>query len=217
MPYDVEAKQVDPRPTAVVRRRSDPSQLSRVVPEGCGVVWGFIRSSGLAHTGLNMALYLGPGMDLECGVLVTGPFAGAGEVVCSQTPGGTVATVPHFGPYADLGAAYDAIHDWCAARGHPIGFPFWEVYGHWDDDPSKLRTDVFYLLAGAAGEPVGPREQGRYERPNVLPTRPRPPGRSTGMRPFGRRISVDASEDLAGPGCTKGPVYVKAESRITLL
>jgi hypothetical protein len=23
----------------------------------------------------------------------------------------------------------------------------WEIYGHWDDDPAKLRTDVFYLLA----------------------------------------------------------------------
>jgi hypothetical protein len=22
----------------------------------------------------------------------------------------------------------------------------WEIYGHWDDDPSKVRTDVFYFL-----------------------------------------------------------------------
>ncbi len=27
-----------------------------------------------------------------------------------------------------------------------ITLPYWEVYGDWDDDPSKLRTDVFYLL-----------------------------------------------------------------------
>jgi hypothetical protein len=27
----------------------------------------------------------------------------------------------------------------------------WELYGHWEDDPAKLRTDVFYLL-----RPVGP-------------------------------------------------------------
>lgn len=31
-----------------------------------------------------------------------------------------------------------------------VGFPNWEVYGHWQDrwrdDPSQIRTDVFYLL-----------------------------------------------------------------------
>ena len=31
--------------------------------------------------------------------------------------------------------------------------PSWEIYGHWRDewnrDPSKIRTDVFYLLASA--------------------------------------------------------------------
>ena len=32
--------------------------------------------------------------------------------------------------------------------------PNWEVYGHWHDDPSQLRTDVFYLLQDA-GEPGG--------------------------------------------------------------
>jgi hypothetical protein len=39
--------------------------------------------------------------------------------------------------------------------------PNWEVYGHWQDewnsDPSKIRTDVFYLLVadpGSAAEKV---------------------------------------------------------------
>ncbi|MDB5328046.1 MAG: Bacterial transcription activator, effector binding domain, partial [Phycisphaerales bacterium] len=35
-------------------------------------------------------------------------------------------------------------------HGHAMAGPNWELYGHWDqswnDDPSKIRTDVYYLL-----------------------------------------------------------------------
>jgi hypothetical protein len=26
----------------------------------------------------------------------------------------------------------------------------WEVYGDWEDDPAKLRTDIYFLLRPAA-------------------------------------------------------------------
>jgi hypothetical protein len=35
---------------------------------------------------------------------------------------------------------------WCQETGHAIGMPYWEIYGDWDDDPAKLRTDIVYLL-----------------------------------------------------------------------
>ena len=28
----------------------------------------------------------------------------------------------------------------------PIAGPNWEVYTHWEEDPAKLRTEVYYLL-----------------------------------------------------------------------
>jgi hypothetical protein len=47
--------------------------------------------------------------------------------------------------------AHDAIHQWCKANGRTFAGPSWEVYGHWTDecnrDPSKIRTDIYYLLA----------------------------------------------------------------------
>jgi hypothetical protein len=50
-----------------------------------------------------------------------------------------------------LGEAHRAIRDWCASEGHAAAGPNWEVYGHWIDqwnrDPSKIRTDVYYLLS----------------------------------------------------------------------
>jgi hypothetical protein len=35
---------------------------------------------------------------------------------------------------------------WCRHHGRQISMPYWEVYGDWEEDPSKLRTDVYYLL-----------------------------------------------------------------------
>jgi effector-binding domain-containing protein len=146
MPYDVHVKHVDPQPTAVVRYRAKPGELSRVIPEGCGKVWEFIKKSAIPHTGRNLAVYFDGEINLECGVIVLRPFESAGPVISSTTPGGNVATVAHFGPYGRLGDANKAIHDWCVAEARTLAGPCWEIYDHWTDDESKLRTDVFYLL-----------------------------------------------------------------------
>ena len=73
-----------------------------------------------------------------------------GEVVRSSTPAGVVAAATHFGPYQGLGAAHAAIHAWCAAHGHELAGPNWEIYGHWQPewnaDPSRIHTDVCYLV-----------------------------------------------------------------------
>ena len=155
MEYHVQLEQFGvPRPTAVVRRRASARELSKVVPAACGLVWGVIRSQQVKGAGRHVALYLDGEINLEVGVELEAPFAGYGEVVGSSLPTGAVATTVHFGPYGGLHAAHRAIVDWCAAHGHTLAGPNWEVYGHWVDewnaDPSKIRTDVFYLLGGAA-------------------------------------------------------------------
>jgi effector-binding domain-containing protein len=154
MEYQVQTIKVEPQTTAVVRRRASADELATVVPQGCGEVWTFIRSSGLPHPGRNLAVYLDGEINLEVGVEVSQPFAGNDQVVCSSTPAGLVATTAHLGPYHRLGEAHAAICKWCEENGHALAGPNWEVYGHWDDDPAKLRTDVFYLLR-AAGESAG--------------------------------------------------------------
>jgi effector-binding domain-containing protein len=150
MEYQVHVQHIGPQTTAVVRRRAKPSEFSQVVPKACGEVWTFMRSSGEPRPGRHLALYLDGEVNLEIGVEAARPFAGNDEVVCSSLPAGMVATTAHFGPYNRLGDAHDAIRKWCADHGQALAGPFWEVYGHWTDDPSQLRTDVFYLL-----QPVG--------------------------------------------------------------
>ena len=149
----IRAEQVVARPIAIIRRRVAPKELPKVVPQLCGLVWTTVKSAQVKDAGRHVAVYRhadGGLLDIEVGVEVGSPFPGRDEVVGSALPAGDVATVPHFGPYNKLADAHQAIQQWCAAHGRtPTGIT-WEIYGHWIDewnkDPSKIRTDVFYLL-----------------------------------------------------------------------
>jgi len=151
MPYQIEVKDSGPTYTAVIRSRVRAEELSKFVPAACGEVWSFARSAGLPKPGRHVALYLGDGQgSVEVGAEVSERFAGNDRVQCSQLPAGRVATAAHFGPYGRLGKAHAAIREWCAQHGHRVSSVSWEIYGHWQEswntDPSKIRTDIFYLL-----------------------------------------------------------------------
>ena len=148
---DVELQRLDSVPLAVIRRQARPSNLSRVIPECCGLVWKAVRAQK-APAGRHVALYwdFESTIRLEVGVELLGPFAEEGDIVRSATPSGMVASATHFGPYGGLRATHDSIHQWCKSNNQRVAGPSWEIYGHWLDDwnadPSRIRTDVFYLL-----------------------------------------------------------------------
>ncbi|WP_020476034.1 GyrI-like domain-containing protein [Zavarzinella formosa] len=154
MEYDIRLEQLSGRPLAVVRRLAKSGELSKVVPAACGLVWGVIRSQQITGAGRHVAVYLDGQINLEVGVELDTPFAGHGEVVRSATPAGLVASTTHYGPYGLLHGAHEAILRWCRDNGHALAGPSWETYGHWIDewnnDPSKIRTDVSYLLVATA-------------------------------------------------------------------
>jgi effector-binding domain-containing protein len=113
-------------------------------------VYATVRGEHIANDGLNVFVYrpLSAGeADIEFGVGVTAPFASVGRVVCSEVPSGEVATTTHWGDYGQLRRAHDAIIAWCKEQALPLDGTRWEAYGHWSDDPAKVRTDIFYLLA----------------------------------------------------------------------
>jgi effector-binding domain-containing protein len=153
---EVRLTRVAPQLTAVVRSIAPRQALSTAVPAACGEVWSYMRAAQLPKPGRNVALYLDGRITFEAGAEVAAPFPASDRVICSQTPGGMVATATHVGPYNQLAAAHSAILAWCAAHGKTLAGPNWEVYGHWTDDPSQLRTDVFYLLVPEGGCPQPP-------------------------------------------------------------
>lgn len=146
MSYTIAVTQEEPRWAAFVRRTSPQKDLKVTIPEGCGKVWEFLRRTGTPHLGLNVALYHDKVMNVDCGVLVPDRFEGQGEVTCRQVPGGLVARTTHVGPYHLLSAAHNFVIDWCQSNGYRTILPCWEVYGHWNDDETKLETEVGYLV-----------------------------------------------------------------------
>jgi hypothetical protein len=157
MEYVIRLEQLSSRPLAVVRRRARSQDLSNVVPDACGTVWGVVRAQHITGAGRQVAVYLDGQINLEVGVELNAPFAGYGEVVGSATPPGLVATTTHYGRYGLLHEAHEAIRLWCGNNGHTLAGPNWEIYGHWKDewnsDSTKISTDIFYLLV-ADGSPV---------------------------------------------------------------
>ena len=154
MEYHIRFDQLNPQPLAVVRRHATPRQLPRIVQEACGTVWNTLRAQKITGAGRHVAVYLDGQINLEVGVELDTPFAGSGEVIASATPAGPVATTTHYGPYGRLHEAHEAIRLWCSQNGHALAGPNWEIYGHWKDewnsDPTKITTEVYYLLQDRA-------------------------------------------------------------------
>ena len=144
---DVRVERVRPLTVAVVRGQATQAELKRAIPAACGEVWDYARAERLVTPGRHVAIYLDGSISFECGVEVGAPFSDSERVVCSSTPGGWSACVTLFGPYSELAAAHRKIVEWSRATGRALAGTSWEIYGHWTDDASRLRTDVYYLLA----------------------------------------------------------------------
>lgn len=144
--------EVDSRPTAVVARTTTWTDFPDLWARLLGEVYGFVRGRSDLATGSggelwqNVMLYKDQRPDVEVGVLVSGPFEPAGQVIPSELPGGEVATAVHRGDYARLGVTHDVVREQVAAQGRELAGPCWEIYGHGQADLSAQETEVFWLL-----------------------------------------------------------------------
>ncbi|HUA62931.1 MAG TPA: GyrI-like domain-containing protein [Verrucomicrobiae bacterium] len=137
-----------PRPLAVVRVTTVLANWPREFVEHLNKVYTAIKGGRVRLHGQNVMVYHprhDGQVDIECGVETDGPFDAAGDVVYSQTPAGRAVTVVHIGPYSLLGKSHGAIAEWSRAHGHMLDGTCWEIYGDWEEDPARLRTDIFHL------------------------------------------------------------------------
>ena len=104
MRYEVREQQLASLPIAVVRRQAGASELSRIIPECCGLVWNVLRGQGI-RGGRHVAVYWDDSVRLEVGVELAVPFIEEAGVVRSATPAGPAVSTTHLGPYGELGAA----------------------------------------------------------------------------------------------------------------
>ena len=140
------------RPTAVVAATTTWQDFPTLWPVLLDEVWACLRAGGIQRGCRNVMLYRDnpPQVAVEVGVELDQPCPLTGRVVASTLPAGPVAMTVHYGPYAGLGAAHQAVHDGCTAQGRQPAGPRWEVYGPHDDDPAKVWTEVYWLLEPAA-------------------------------------------------------------------
>jgi effector-binding domain-containing protein len=152
MATDVSVQVVQPRLLAAVRRQVRIPEIAGAWKPALDKVWEFLKQHhGLRTDGHNVFYYHHPAdmqlpMDVDFGVQVTRSFERAGEVFCSETPAGKVASALHAGPYERLGETHQAIHAWAASNKIRFAGKSWEIYGDWSEDARKLETRVEYLL-----------------------------------------------------------------------
>ncbi|MEO8577699.1 MAG: GyrI-like domain-containing protein [Gemmatimonadales bacterium] len=150
--YEVLEVNVAARPVAGVRAKVPRGRVAQEFGRHLDHVYAAARTGALHLDGQNIFVYRAATADeltVDFCVGITAPFETIGPVEPLETPHGMAAMTTHVGDYGRLGEANAAISEWCRANSRERAGPSWEVYGHWDADPAKLRTEVYYLLQPA--------------------------------------------------------------------
>jgi effector-binding domain-containing protein len=151
MNYDVRSQTVASRPMAAVREHASRAGLGTAIVQTLDKVWSLLREQRVP-TDHNIVVYRGvrgSALIVDIGVEVLGDFEDGAEIRHTATPSGHVVTTAHLGDYAELAGAYAALERWCTEQDRRPAGVNWEVYGDWEDDPAKRRTDVYFLLEPA--------------------------------------------------------------------
>ncbi len=146
----VEVKTIAAQPMATARGETTKHEIGKNIRR---LFDQYYANPAPPPRGLNVVYYhcdgepdqfsRGEAMPIECGTLMPENPSAAN----SSTPSGRVVSVTYFGPYDGMAEPHTALVEYCKQHGLKRAGPFWEVYGHHNDDPAKLRTDVLHLLA----------------------------------------------------------------------
>jgi effector-binding domain-containing protein len=127
---------VSQRHLAVVRDRRSWSQLGGQLLPLLDRVYVAVKAGKVVKGGHNVFLYRDgtrDGVTVEVGVEVASPFDEVDGVAYSSTPSGEAVSTVHVGAYSGLGAAYDAVIEWCNHHKLTGAGVWWEVYGDWHE------------------------------------------------------------------------------------
>lgn len=108
-------------------------------------MWPIVKSKGIKHKGMNIWIYesdhrVFAGVELEDPTLKD---TGLESKVISLSK---YAYHKHIGSYSLLKQAGDNMRDELKARGLKHILPFIEIYGHWNDDETKVETELIMAL-----------------------------------------------------------------------
>ena len=152
--YPISLQVVAPRAMAAVHACLAVDRVPALFSSYLNQVYSLARANAIALDGQNIFVYRDCAREgeaeIDFGVGVTRPFTPIGPLEYLPLPVGEAVMTTHWRDYA-LGGAHDALVAWCKANNRRRTGTRWEVYGHWSDDPAKVRTDVYHQL-----EPMAP-------------------------------------------------------------
>ena len=151
MANEMKLVQVVAEPLLVVKGRVPLREFPEVVFPMMDRVWTFIRARELTGHGHNVWLYrspVGEQLDVEVGVQLATELPLDDGIDVSEVPAGLAAHTFLYGEYDQLPGVHSGLVTWCREQGHALSGVSWEVYGDWDDDPAKRRTDIYHQCLG---------------------------------------------------------------------
>jgi hypothetical protein len=141
---------VEQRLTAVVKAHVSMDKLPEAQQSVRARIGAALPSLDVAPVGQSCTLWRPPAggrLEMEPGVIVARGFEPVGDVVPSFLPAGRAAHFLHVGHYEGIPRAWQTLFDWCTAERLRLAGINWEIYGDWNDDPAKLETSMYALLA----------------------------------------------------------------------
>ncbi|HUS14138.1 MAG TPA: GyrI-like domain-containing protein [Chloroflexia bacterium] len=145
---DTALEQREPQPIVSIRATIPVSQIGDEMGARLALLADYLQQSGATAAGPLFVRYHSFGeteTDMETGLPVATPVAGAGRVTPGTLPGGPAVTTWHFGSHQSLGEAYGRIGAWLQEHGRGADGSSWEVY-YWIDpsrnpDPAGWQQD----------------------------------------------------------------------------
>ena len=125
-----------------VSKRHDPAMsYGDEIRQMLGPVWEAVRRDQIAVTGINHVLY-GEQQEVFCGLECRGEVAALPGLELRRIELAHYACYRHTGPYEQIPEMTRAMQAELSRLGLRSVLPALEIYGHWNDDPQKLVTEI---------------------------------------------------------------------------
>jgi AraC family transcriptional regulator len=153
MPLTITRKDFPGQPILFIRRRIARAELTPMLAECFGTLFGHGQRSGLPIAGWPLARYvaMGPGLwTVEAAMPLASPAVAVGDMQPGSLPAGPTAFAIHVGAYGQLPETHTAVERWIDAQGYQVSGAPWESYvtdPAQHPDPADWRTEVYWPLA----------------------------------------------------------------------
>ena len=108
-------------------------------------MWHEVQARGLKTKGINHWVYL-PDSMMFTGIELTDGTTAVGSLEPLEVSLERYLRYVHTGPYSELPQVWPQLVDVLKQQGEVPAKPNLEIYGHWNEDPSKCETTILISL-----------------------------------------------------------------------